>query len=175
MDDQRSIVLVGPMGAGKTSVGRRLAARLKLAFTDVDEELEASAGLAVATIFSSCGEAQFRAGERRVIERLVNGSRQVIATGGGAFVDSATRDLLKERCLTIWLDAPPAILERRVGTGKSRPLLADGAILEMLERLDAERRQFYREAEIRIDTALGKPDEVVEEIVVRLGEGIEGR
>src|SRR3954469_23857636 len=113
--DERPIVLVGLMGAGKTTVGRRLARRLNLPFADADEEIEAAAGLSIAEIFERCGEAHFRDGERRVLARLIHGPPRVIATGGGAFMDPDTRALMLARCTAVWLDVDVEILVERVG------------------------------------------------------------
>src|SRR6476620_10354207 len=121
----RSIVLVGLMGAGKTTVGRRLAKRLGLAFADSDEEIEKAADQKIADIFERFGEPSFRDGERRVVRRLIEGPPKVIATGGGAFVDSETRALILERCIAIWLTAEPETLAERVKRRDTRPLLRD--------------------------------------------------
>ena len=111
------------MGAGKSTVGRRLAKRLGLPFVDADEEIEAAAGLSIAEIFERYGEAHFRDGERRVLARLIDGPPRVIATGGGAFMDAETRALILERCIAIWLDAEVETLAERVGRRGHRPLL----------------------------------------------------
>ena len=119
----RPVVLVGMMGVGKTSIGKRLAARLGLDFVDADEEIEAAAGMTIAEIFEKFGEPYFRDGERRVISRLIDGTPKVIATGGGAFINGDTRALILERALSIWLDADVRILAERVARRSHRPLL----------------------------------------------------
>src|SRR4051812_41251659 len=112
---EKSIVLIGMMGAGKSTIGRRLAKRLGLPFADADEEIETAAGLSIADIFELYGEAHFRDGERRVLARLIEGPKGVIAAGGGAFMDAGTRALILARCTAIWLDVAPEILAERVG------------------------------------------------------------
>jgi shikimate kinase len=147
------IVLVGLMGAGKTTVGRRLAQRLGLPFVDADEEIERAAGLTVAEIFDTFGEAEFRAGERRVIARLLAGPPQVIATGGGAFMNEETRARIKERGISIWLRADLAVLAERVGRRNTRPLLRDGDPRETLADLMATREPIYAQADLTVDSA----------------------
>ena len=122
----RTMALVGMMGAGKTSIGRRLAARLGVPFRDADHEIEAAAGLTVAEIFERFGEAYFRDGERKVIARLLEEPPHVLATGGGAFMDEATRAAMKRAAFTIWLKAPVGLLLSRVKKRDTRPLLKDG-------------------------------------------------
>src|SRR5712691_2177280 len=121
--DRRSIVLVGMMGAGKSSVGRRLATRLGLAFIDADAEIEAAAGMTIPEIFSAHGEAYFRSGEARVIARLLEGGPQVLATGGGAFLNPNTRALIGAKGVSVWLKAEFDILMRRIKRRADRPLL----------------------------------------------------
>src|SRR3954447_23792148 len=135
----RSIVLVGLMGAGKTTVGRRLAKRLGLPFVDSDEEVEKAADQKISEIFERFGEASFRDGERRILRRLVEGSPKVIATGGGAFVDPETRALILENCIAVWLKAEPETLAERVSRRNNRPLLRGKNPLETLRDL-GERR-----------------------------------
>lgn len=148
----RPIVLVGLMGAGKTTVGRRLAALLNLPFVDADEEIERAAGLPVSEIFARLGEPEFRRGERRVIERLLHDPPHVLATGGGAFVDPHTRALVRERAVSVWLRADIEVLLRRVEKRDSRPLLRNGDPRAVLERLMRERYPLYAEADLTVDS-----------------------
>jgi shikimate kinase len=144
------IVLVGLMGAGKSTVGRRLAARLHLPFVDADNEIEIAAGMTISEIFDRFGEAHFRDGERRVIARLMDGKTKVIATGGGAFINPDTRALILATALAIWLDAQPEILAERVARRDTRPLLRDRDPLAVLNALAASRNPIYAEAHIRV-------------------------
>ena len=146
----RTIALVGLMGAGKSSIGRRLAARLGLPFRDADVEIEKAAGCTIEEIFARYGEEQFRDGERRVIARLIEEGHGVIATGGGAFVDPATRALILERGIAVWIDADIDTLVERTARRNTRPLLRNGNPREILTRLAAERAPFYAEAPIRV-------------------------
>jgi shikimate kinase len=164
----RPIVLVGLMGAGKTTVGRRLARRLGLPFVDADEEIEAAAQRSIGEIFERFGEAQFRDGERRVIARLIEGPPKVIATGGGAFVDERTRALILERCIAIWLDADLATLAERVTRREHRPLLKNRAPLPVLEDLAAARYPIYSEAHLRVRTEPMPHEQAVDRIVEAL-------
>ena len=146
----RSIVLVGLMGAGKTSVGRRLAQRLDLPFADADAEIERAAGKTIPEIFSDHGETEFRNGEKRVIARLLDSGPQILATGGGAFMDKETRDNIAERALSIWLNADVDLLLKRVKRRSNRPLLAQGDPKETLNRLIEERYPIYAMADIEV-------------------------
>ena len=167
----RPIVLVGLMGVGKSTVGRRLARRLGLPFVDSDSAIEeAAGGASAADVFERYGESDFRDGERRLVARLVEGERRVIATGGGAFVDPETRALLKARAVTIWLDAPVEVLAERTGRRDTRPLLRDGDRAATLARLDSERRPKYAEADIHSRSGEGAHGDVVEAIVAALRE-----
>lgn len=167
------IVLVGLMGAGKSTVGRRLALRLGLPFVDADAEIEAAAGMTIAEIFERFGEAYFRDGERRVIARLMdgrtNGRAQVIATGGGAFVDPATRAAILETALAVWLDAQPAVLADRVARRDTRPLLRGRDPLAVLEELAAVRNPLYALAPIRVSSQRAPHDATVNAILKALG------
>ncbi|MDA7986999.1 MAG: shikimate kinase [Alphaproteobacteria bacterium] len=156
-------ILVGLMGCGKSSLGRLLANRLNLAFRDSDADIAARAGKSVARIFAEDGEAAFRAAEREVIPGLLSRApAAVIALGGGAFTDAATRAECLRRGTVFWLDAPPRILAERVGTADGRPLLSDGAdMTATLTRLLGERAEFYGEADHRVDVAAGSEEEVV--------------
>lgn len=144
------IVLVGLMGAGKSTVGRRLATRMRLPFVDADSEIEAAAGMSIPDIFERFGEAHFRDGERRVIARLIDGVPKVIATGGGAFINSETRALILEQALAIWLDANPAVLADRVGRRDTRPLLRGKDPRVVLDELAKVRNPIYALAPIRV-------------------------
>src|SRR5512147_1638257 len=143
---ERSIAIIGMMGAGKSTVGRRLAKRLDLPFVDADEEIEAAAGLSIAEIFERYGEAHFRDGERRVLARLIEGPPRVIAAGGGAFMDPDTRGLMLARSIAIWLDVEVEILAERVGRRDHRPLLKGQDPLTRLRDLAAVRNPVYAEA-----------------------------
>lgn len=164
----RPIVLVGLMGAGKSTVGRRLAKRLGLPFVDSDVEIEEASGVPTADLFERYGERDFRDGERRLVARLVNGDVRVIATGGGAFIDPRTRQLLNERAITVWLDAPIDVLAERTTRRDNRPLLKKGDRSEILARLSDERRDNYAEAQIHIRSGNGAHGDVVEAIIAAL-------
>ena len=146
----RPVMLVGMMGAGKSTVGRRLATALGLGFTDADDEIEAAAGMGVTDIFESYGEAHFRSGERRVIARLIDERHGVIATGGGAFVQSETRALILKRGIAVWIDCDVETLVERTARRDTRPLLRTGEPAETLRRLAREREPAYAEAPIRV-------------------------
>ena len=161
----RPLVLVGLMGVGKSTVGRRLAKRLGLPFVDSDSAIEDAAGYSPAEMFERFGEQDFRDGERRLVARLVEGEVRVIATGGGAYVDPRTRDLLNERAITIWLDAPVDILADRTSRRDTRAQLRQGDPKTTLERLSEERRPSYEQAHIHVKSGDGAHREVVEAIV----------
>jgi shikimate kinase len=146
----RPIVLVGMMGVGKSTVGRKLAAALDLPFVDADEAIVEAAKMSITEMFDRHGEAAFRDGERRVIARLLDAGRGVIATGGGAFVQLATRSLILERGLALWLDCDVETLVERVGRNSKRPLLRGGDVREIIARMKAEREPAYAEAPIRV-------------------------
>jgi shikimate kinase len=158
------------MGAGKTSIGRRLAHELGLPFIDADHEIEEAAGQTIEEIFEQHGEAFFRDGERRVIARLLDGPAHVLATGGGAFMDPSTRRLLMERAITIWIKADIDILLSRVGRRNHRPLLKEGDKRTILMTLMAARHPIYAEANFTIDSNDGPAEEMVTGIMVRLRE-----
>jgi shikimate kinase len=149
------------MGAGKSVIGRRLAASLQVPFLDADAEIEAAAGLSVSEIFAKHGEAHFREGERRVIRRLLGEPPHVLATGGGAFMSEDTRALIAERAVSVWLRAELPILMKRVAKRNNRPLLQTPNPEETMRRLMAERYPIYAKADITVDTADGPHDEVV--------------
>jgi len=146
----RPIVLVGLMGSGKSTVGRRLASRLRLPFVDADHEIEVAAGLSIPEIFERFGEAQFRDGERRVIARLIDGSPKVVATGGGAFMQPDTRQLILDKATAVWLDADIDVLADRVSRRDGRPLLKDREPRDVLTELAAVRNPIYALAPIRV-------------------------
>ncbi len=154
----RSVVLVGLMGAGKTSIGRRLAARLGLPFRDADMEIEAAAGCTIPEIFARFGEREFRDGERRVIRRLLSGPQIVLAFGGGAFMDPNTRALTRETAVTVWLRCTLPTLVRRVAGRDHRPLLAGGEHTTILGNLMAQRSPLYAEADLIVDCTDETPD-----------------
>ncbi len=149
---ERTIVLVGLMGVGKSAVGRRLAKQLDLPFVDADAEIEAAAGSSISDFFERHGEAAFRDGERRVIARLLDGRPHVLATGGGAFMDPETRVLTKSRGISIWLNADLDTLVERVSRRKDRPLLKDGDAQQVLSDLMAVRNPIYAEADIVVES-----------------------
>ncbi|HTW34536.1 MAG TPA: shikimate kinase [Rhizomicrobium sp.] len=167
---KRTVALVGMMGAGKSSVGRRLAARLGVPFRDADSEIEAAAGCTIAEIFDRFGEQDFRDGERRVIARLLGQPPHVLATGGGAFIDPRTRAEIKAQAVSIWLRASIELLTGRVQRRDTRPLLRQGDPKEILTRLLAEREPIYAEADIQLDSEEGPHAAVVERIIAALGE-----
>ncbi len=165
----RTIALVGLMGAGKSTVGRRLATRLHLPFHDSDDEIEKAAGLTVADIFSIHGEDEFRRGEHRVIERLVQGPRHVLATGGGAYLNAETRQVLRENAITVWLRADLETLWRRVNKRNTRPLLRTENPKQKLMALLEERNSIYAKADIVVDSHEGPHTAAVAAIIDALG------
>ena len=160
----RSVVLVGLMGAGKTAIGRRLAVRLGVPFVDADAEIEAAAGCTIGDIFARHGEAAFRDGERRVIARLLSGPPQVIATGGGAFVDPETRARIRAGAISVWLRAELDVLVARCARRGHRPLLKGRDARAVLAGLMAEREPLYAEADIAIESRDGPHEAVVAEV-----------
>lgn len=154
----RPLVLVGMMGVGKTTVGRKLATLLHLPFVDADEEIELAAHMPIPEIFSTYGEPYFRDGERRVIVRLIgegrHTDRKVLSTGGGAFCNGETRALILEKGIAIWLDSDIDTLVERVGRKDNRPLLRTGDPREILARLKAEREPFYSQAPIHVTSGV---------------------
>ena len=166
----RPIVLVGLMGAGKSTVGRRLAKRLGLPFIDTDAAIADAAGYSAAEIFDRYGEADFRDGERRLVARLIDDEVKVIATGGGVFVDPRTRKLLNERAITVWLDAPVEILAERTSRRDTRAQLRKGDPKAVLEKLSEERRPSYAEAHIHVRSGDGAHKDVVDAIVAALDD-----
>lgn len=171
----RSIVLVGLMGAGKSTVGRRLARRLGLDFVDSDDEIVRAADHSIPEIFDRFGEPSFRDGERRVIARLIAGEPKVIATGGGAFVNPDTRALILARCIAIWLDAPVDTLAERVSRRDTRPLVRGRDPAEVLERLAADRNPIYAAAHIHVKSEESPHHRAVEKIITALAEFMNAR
>ena len=162
----RPIVLVGLMGVGKTTVGRRLARRLGWPFRDADHEIEASAGRSVSEIFADFGETAFRDGERKVIARLLEtGEPMVLALGGGAFVSEETREVVKANALSVWLRADLDTLMERVSRRNTRPLLKTENPRAVMERLMQERAAFYSEADLAVDTGEGSHGRTVIAII----------
>jgi shikimate kinase len=168
--NQRPIVLVGMMGAGKSTVGRRLAQRLHWPFADADDEIEAAAGMSIAEIFELYGEAHFRDGERRVIQRLLTGPPLVLATGGGAFAQEETRRAILESATAIWLDVPIKVLVERVSRRNHRPLLQGKDARTVLTELMAKRGDAYAQAQIRVPVEQGPHERAVQAILAALGE-----
>jgi shikimate kinase len=162
-------VLVGLMGVGKSTVGRRLAGRLRLPFVDADHEIEAAAGMTVAEIFDRYGEPYFRDGERRVIARLMDGLPKVIATGGGAFVNDETRGLILDQGTAIWLHAHPDVLAERVQRRDTRPLLRGRDARAVLADLAAKREPFYAQAHIHVASRKGPHETTVSAILKAIG------
>jgi shikimate kinase len=170
----KPVVLVGLMGVGKSTVGRRLAKRLGLPFVDSDSEIEDASGYPAAEMFERYGERDFRDGERRLVARLVEDEVRIIATGGGAFVDPMTRKLLNERAITIWLDAPVEILAERTSRRDTRAQLRNGDPKLILERLSEERRPSYSEAHIHVKSGDGAHKDVVDAIIAALETYLDG-
>lgn len=158
----RHLVLVGLMGAGKTSVGKRLAQRLGLPFVDSDQAIEESARMTIPEIFATLGEAEFRSGERKVIARLLNETQQVIATGGGAFMDSETRDRIRDKGVSLWLKADLPVLMRRVVRRQNRPLIQNGDPESTMRALMERRYPVYAEADITVSSIEAPHDAMVQ-------------
>lgn len=169
----RTIVLVGMMGVGKSSIGKRLAQALDLPFRDADDEIERAAGRTVPEIFAEHGEDEFRAGERRVIARLLQEPPHVLATGGGAFMNEETRRLIKEKAVSVWLRADVDVLARRVGRRDNRPLLSGKNPRQVLRDLMAVRDPFYAEADIAVETDDGPHQAAVTAIIDALKARLE--
>ena len=161
----KPIALIGMMGVGKSTIGRKLAGALEVPFVDADGEIENAAQLSVSEIFERFGEDYFRDGERRVIARLVGEDRSVIATGGGAFISEETRRLLLDETITIWLDCDTEVLVERVTRKDTRPLLRDGDPGEIITRLKQEREQYYSQAPIHITSRTGPHQQTVNSIL----------
>lgn len=163
-----TVALVGLMGVGKSSVGRRLAQRLGLPFVDADVEIERAAARSVADIFAELGEAEFRAGEARVIRRLLEGPPHVLATGGGAMLNPETRALLKERTTTVWLKADLTVIAERVSRRDTRPLLRGKDAKAVLGALAEARYPIYAEAHLAVEVGAGPHGQAVTAIVEAL-------
>lgn len=166
----RSLVLVGMMGAGKSSVGRKLAARLLLPFADADTEIETAAGMTIPEIFEIRGEPAFRSGEARVIARLLEGGPRVLATGGGAYMNAETRKLIGEKGVSIWLRAEFDVLMRRIRRRTDRPLLQTADPEATLKRLIDERYPVYALAELTIESRDVSHEVIVEELIAALAD-----
>jgi shikimate kinase len=162
---QRQIVLVGMMGAGKSTIGRRLAARLKLPFVDADNEIEAAAGMSIPEIFDTHGEAHFRDGEARVIARLLDGGPGVLATGGGSFMRAETRQRIRDKAISIWLKADADVIMRRVRRRADRPLLQTADPAGTVTRLLAEREPMYQNADLTIWSRDVPHEKIVDECI----------
>jgi shikimate kinase len=170
---RRSVVLVGMMGAGKSSIGRRLASRLAVPFVDADTEIEKAAGMSIAEIFSAHGEPYFRAGEARVIARLLESGPQVLATGGGAFMSAETRAAIRAKGVSVWLRATLDVLNRRIKRRGDRPLLKTADPGETLRRLIEERYPVYAEADLTVESRDVPHDTIVDEIIVGLRQHVQ--
>jgi len=166
----RSVVLVGLMGAGKSCVGRRLAQRIGLPFIDADTEIEAAAGCSISEIFQRFGEAAFRDGERRVVARLLDGPRCVLATGGGAFMDEQTRAVIVHKGISVWLRADLDLLVKRTAGRDHRPLLKDGDPKAILGALIEKRYPVYAQADLTVDTADRPAEVTVDRVLAALAE-----
>jgi len=164
----RSIVLVGLMGAGKSSIGRRLAHRLGLPFVDADTEIEKAADLTIPEIFEKHGEAYFRAGEVRVVARILDAGPQVLATGGGAYMNPETRARIRERGISLWLRAELDVLMKRVKRRGDRPLLKADDPRAVLKRLMDERYPVYAEADLTVESREASHEEVVDDVLAAL-------
>jgi shikimate kinase len=164
----RPVVLVGMMGAGKSSIGRRLAVRLGFSFVDADTEIEQAAGMSIADIFATHGEPQFRDGEARVIARLLDGGPRVIATGGGAFMREETRHRIRDKGVSMWLKADADVILRRVRRRTDRPLLKTEDQAATIERLIAERYPVYAHAALTIMSRDVPHEKIVEECIEAL-------
>jgi shikimate kinase len=171
---KRLIVLVGMMGAGKSTIGRRLAARLNLPFVDADTEIEAAAGMTIPEIFELHGEPHFRDGEARVIARLLDGGPSVLATGGGSFMREETRRRVAEKAVSIWLKADPEIILRRVKRRADRPLLQTADPAATVSRLLSEREPVYQHADVTIASRDVPHDRIVDECLDALRARLTG-
>ncbi|HMN86369.1 MAG TPA: shikimate kinase [Bauldia sp.] len=170
----RSLVMVGMMGAGKSAIGRRLASRLGLPFVDADTEIEQAANATISEIFERHGEAYFRDGERRVIRRLLDGRPKVLATGGGAFINPETRQAIREAGISIWLRADRDLILSRVRRKGNRPLLQTDDPAAVIDRLLEVRTPIYAEADLHIQSRDVVHDVVIDELMLSLADHLVG-
>jgi shikimate kinase len=170
----RSVVLVGMMGAGKSTIGRRISSRLGLPFLDADAEIEAAARMSIPDIFESRGEPDFRDGEARVIARLLDSGPAIIATGGGAFIRQETRDRIRDKAVSIWLKADADIIMRRVKRRSDRPLLQTDDPEATVDRLIGEREPFYRQADLTVWSRDVPHEKIVDECIEALHQRLCG-
>jgi shikimate kinase len=170
---RRTIALVGLMGVGKSSVGRRLANALDLPFRDADAEVEAAAGRSISDIFADLGEEAFREGERRVIARLLDQEPHILATGGGAFMTADTRALIKSKAVSVWLKADLDVLARRISRKDTRPLLVGRDPLEVLQAQADARYPAYAEADLTVETGDAAHHVTVEQVIAALTDHLE--
>ncbi len=171
----RTITLVGLMGVGKSSVGRRLANALDMPFRDADTEVETAAGRSIPEIFADLGEAAFREGERRVIARLLDEPPHVLATGGGAFMNAETRALIKARSISVWLKADLEVLAKRVGRKDNRPLLAGKDPMDVLKAQAEVRYPVYAEADVTVETGDTAHHVAVDQVIRALSAYLEAK
>lgn len=171
----RSIVFVGLMGAGKTVIGRRVAAALELPFIDSDHEIEAVSRMTIPELFARYGEPEFRALEQRVIQRVLEGGPQVLSTGGGAFMNAQTRAAIAEMGISVWLKADLDTLMERVGKKPTRPLLQNADPRGVMERLMAERYPVYESAHVTVLTREERKEVIADEVIAALGEYLNGQ
>ena len=164
----RTVTLIGMMGAGKTTVGRRLAARLELPFFDADQEIEKAAGMSVADLFATHGEESFRDGEAKVIRRLLEGPVHVLATGGGAITNPETRALIRERSVSVWIKVDVETVLARAGRRSTRPLLQTDDPRETVKKLIEDRKAYYEAADIHVESQSGPHGQTAELIIQAL-------
>jgi len=167
---KKTVALVGMMGAGKSSVGRRLAAKLGVPFQDADSEIENAAKCSIAEIFDRYGEAAFRDAERKIVARLLSEPPHVLATGGGAFIDPETRAKIRSTAISVWIKVPVDVLLARVGRRDTRPLLRDGEPREIMEKLLEKREPIYAEADLIVESENGPHGAMVDKIMDALKE-----
>lgn len=164
----KTLVLVGMMGAGKSSIGWRIARKMGTPFYDTDQEVERAAGCSVADIFETWGEKAFRDAERRVLKRLLSGQTQVVSTGDGTFVDEESRTLIKENAISLWLRADPEILYERVIRRDTRPLLFEGDAKQILEEMVERRYPLYAKADLTVESNDDAHEATVERVMEAL-------
>ena len=166
---KQTIVLVGMMVAGKSAVGRRLAAKLDLPFIDSDAEIEQAAGMTISQFFETRGEAEFRIGERRVIARILDGAPCILFTGGGAFMDAETRALIRDKALSVWIKADIETLVKRASRKDDRPLLQGGDLRTKIQNILTVREPVYAEANITVTSDERPIDDTVERVLNAIG------